>query len=265
MREVMITVVGNIAGDVTTDKTNNGYQYTSFTVAQSDRRFDRAANQWVNESPSYYRVTCWRNLAANAVASFEKGQPVIVTGRQKVRSWRIDETNWGGETEIEAFTVGHDLNWGISTFAKPVKQSFDAKNESEEAFRRRVNLAEEQAAASGEQAAQAGNGNADHGDPSVAGSPAPAQAEPAATDAWPGAVQHQAAAGEQPAVAGAGEGSNANGSQHPPAADGATSAQRRDEAAASSSKESGGAASGKEGEAPARTGLRARARAKVAA
>ena len=62
-------------------------------------------------------VTCWRDLAGNAVASLRKGDPVVVTGRLSTRTYEKD-----GQTrstcELEAVAIGPDLARGTAVFRR---------------------------------------------------------------------------------------------------------------------------------------------------
>jgi single-strand DNA-binding protein len=63
-------------------------------------------------------VQCWRSLAQNAFESLRIGQPVIVTGRLRTHEWTDDSGEQHSRVILEAFSLGHDLNRGTTTFAK---------------------------------------------------------------------------------------------------------------------------------------------------
>ena len=90
--------------------TSEGLAITSFRMASSQRRFDRAANRWVDGDTNWYTVSSFRGLAENTAQSVQKGDRVIVQGRLRIRDW--ENTDRSGTTvEIEADVIGHDLGW----------------------------------------------------------------------------------------------------------------------------------------------------------
>lgn len=90
--------------------TSEGLAITSFRMASSQRRFDRALNRWVDGDTNWYTVSSFRGLAENTAQSVQKGDRVIVQGRLRIRDW--ENTDRSGTTvEIEAEIIGHDLCW----------------------------------------------------------------------------------------------------------------------------------------------------------
>ncbi|MEH0109075.1 single-stranded DNA-binding protein [Tersicoccus sp. MR15.9] len=110
-----ITVVGNIGSDVTGSTTAKGDAITSFRLASTERWLDRQTGAWVDGATNWYSVVCFRNLARNAGCSLAKGQPVVVTGRLKVRPWERDGKS-GTNVQIEADSIGHNLRLGTTNF-----------------------------------------------------------------------------------------------------------------------------------------------------
>ena len=97
--------------------TSEGLAITSFRLASSQRRFNRAAQKWIDADTNWYTVSAFRSLATNAATSVVKGDRVIVTGRVRIRDW--ENTDRSGTTvEIEADTIGHDMFWGTSVFTR---------------------------------------------------------------------------------------------------------------------------------------------------
>ncbi|OMH29659.1 hypothetical protein BKD30_00220 [Tersicoccus phoenicis] len=112
----MITVVGNIGSDVTGNTTARGEAITSFRLASTERWLDRQTGTWVDGATNWFSVVCFRHLARNAGCSLSKGQPVIVTGRLKVRPWERDGKS-GINVQIEADSIGHNLRLGTTRFS----------------------------------------------------------------------------------------------------------------------------------------------------
>lgn len=95
----------------------SGLSIASFRLASTHRYFDRREQKWVDGDTNWYTVSAFRQLGDNVHASVHKGQRVIVRGRLKVRSWEKNDRS-GITVEIEADSVGHDLNWGAGTWAR---------------------------------------------------------------------------------------------------------------------------------------------------
>ncbi len=151
MSEAIITLVGNIASDVRTVKSERGTAITSFRFAQTPRRIDRNTGRWGDGPTSFYGVTCWRSLAEHGSESLHKGDPVIVVGRLRIRDWKSDDGRAGRDAEIDAITVGHDLVRGKSAFTRVRRDRIEPADEAELATSLRMGLlVEEQARAAGE-------------------------------------------------------------------------------------------------------------------
>ena len=124
MSEIPITITGTAVTDAREIPTKTGPSGASFRLASNSRRFNKATNTWVDGDTSYVNVNCWRVLANNVLECIHRGDPVVVTGRMRVREWSTPEKS-GTSVEIDAISVGHDLARGVSTFAK-IQRDADA-------------------------------------------------------------------------------------------------------------------------------------------
>lgn len=114
-----ITLTGLVATIPRHLVTSEGLPITSFRLASSQRRFDRAQNRWIDADTNWYTVTAFRQLALNISGSIEKGERVIVTGRLRMREWTAGERA-GTNIEIDADSIGHDLSWGTARFTRSI-------------------------------------------------------------------------------------------------------------------------------------------------
>ncbi|MFD5181935.1 single-stranded DNA-binding protein [Streptomyces sp. NPDC058372] len=116
MNETMVTVVGNVATTPVYRESAQG-PMARFRMAATPRRWDRQRQGWSDGPTSFFTVWTTRQLASNVTASITVGEPVIVQGRLRVR-----ETERGGQqwttAEIDAASVGHDLNRGTAAFRR---------------------------------------------------------------------------------------------------------------------------------------------------
>lgn len=104
-----VTVVGLIATTPRVVVTEQNQTIASFRLATSD---DAKNTNW-------YTVSVFDKLASNAGISLSKGDRIIVTGKLRVRDWDNGERS-GTTIEIEAETIGHDLNYGTSRFERTI-------------------------------------------------------------------------------------------------------------------------------------------------
>jgi single-strand DNA-binding protein len=114
-----ITVSGLVATTPRHLVTQDGLPITSLRMAASHRKFDRTLNKWVDGDTNWYTVTAFKQLAINIAGAIAKGERIIVTGKLRVRDWDNGERA-GTSVEIEATSVGHDLNWGTSVFTRTI-------------------------------------------------------------------------------------------------------------------------------------------------
>lgn len=117
-----ITVTGVVATEPRHVVTAEGLNITSFRLASTQRKYDKAEDKWVDGDTNWYTVSSFRQLAANAAASVLRGQRVLVTGRVRIREWAKDDRR-GVTVDVEAESIGHDLAWGTSSFSRIVTSS----------------------------------------------------------------------------------------------------------------------------------------------
>ncbi|MDQ1543285.1 MAG: single-strand DNA-binding protein [Actinomycetota bacterium] len=113
----IITLTGVVATIPRAITTSEGLAITSFRLASTQRRFDRAQEKWVDGDTNWYTVTTFRQLAANAAVSVKKGERVVVTGRLRIRDWESGDKA-GTNIDVEADAIGHDLSWGTAAFSR---------------------------------------------------------------------------------------------------------------------------------------------------
>ena len=122
MRSNVVTLVGNLGADPDHRQLDTGGEVTNLRVGCTERRQDRTTGEWVDGATSWWRVSCWRALAANTAASLRKGDRVVVTGTVRVQQWERDGRS-GTSLEVVADAVGHDLTWGRSRFERVVRST----------------------------------------------------------------------------------------------------------------------------------------------
>ncbi|MWV58157.1 single-stranded DNA-binding protein [Rathayibacter sp. VKM Ac-2754] len=117
-----MTVIGVIGTDPRSIDTANGTAMTTFRLASAQRRYDRAAQRWVDAATNWYTVNAFNGLAGNSLASLARGDRVIVTGRLTVRPWEAGGKT-GTDVAVNADGIGHDLAWGTTSYSRTVGKS----------------------------------------------------------------------------------------------------------------------------------------------
>ena len=119
MFDTQVTIIGNVLNNPVFRRVrDNSVLVANFKVATTARRYDRATDSWVDGQSLRVRVNCWRRLAETVGLCVHIGDPVIVTGRLYSRDWDGDDNVRRTSYELEAFTVGHDLNRGVDKFTR---------------------------------------------------------------------------------------------------------------------------------------------------
>lgn len=125
MNDIEITVTGNVSSDVLQREVAPGRIVTRFSVATSPRLFKDG--QWVDGPTSFFNVSCFGTLGQNVFASVHRGDPVLVRGRVRVRTWEADGVR-RTSVDIDADALGHDLRRGTAAFQRPVRVSAPAED-----------------------------------------------------------------------------------------------------------------------------------------
>ncbi|MGC9538126.1 single-stranded DNA-binding protein [Streptomyces sp. UG1] len=120
MNETIICAVGNVATQPVYRELATGPS-ARFRLAVTSRYLDRGKNEWTDGHTNFFTVWANRQLATNAAASLNVGDPVVVQGRLKVRSDVREGQSWTS-ADIDALAIGHDLARGTSAFRRAAKQ-----------------------------------------------------------------------------------------------------------------------------------------------
>jgi single-strand DNA-binding protein len=118
LNDAQISLTGYVATQPLSKTLKNGVTTVSMRVAWTPRRQDRVTGEWVDGQTSYVTVNCWRRLATNVAICVRKGDPVAIQGRVSVRPFQDKEGRPRISVEIEASSVAHDLNLGVSQFSR---------------------------------------------------------------------------------------------------------------------------------------------------
>jgi single-strand DNA-binding protein len=126
VNEIYVTVSGRLVADPEARNTKTGgVPFAAFRVASTARRVNRETGEFEDAATNFVNVTAFRSLGANVANSLHKGDPVVVHGRMRVNQWMRQDNTPATTVEIDAYSVGHDLSYGTSTFAKVSRPQVD--------------------------------------------------------------------------------------------------------------------------------------------
>jgi single-strand DNA-binding protein len=145
-QEAHATIAGYATADPTFRMTKGGTELAHVRVACTPRRVNQSG-AWEDADSSYFTVTCWRKLAVAVRASIRKGDPVLVRGRMRTRTWKTEDKTVT-EIEIDADAMGHDLTRGWATFNRGSRPPVETADHGEEA---RQAIHEEESKGEGEE------------------------------------------------------------------------------------------------------------------
>jgi single-strand DNA-binding protein len=118
INDAQVFLSGYVATDPTFKRLNGKTSTAKLRIAYTARRMNRETGEWSDGPTSFLTVQCWRTLAENVAVCLRKGEPVLVKGRLQVRKY---ESNDGGTrlaVEVDASSIGYDLNRGVAHFSR---------------------------------------------------------------------------------------------------------------------------------------------------
>jgi single-strand DNA-binding protein len=118
-----VTLVGFVAQDPIQRPTRNGTLVTDLRIGATPRVQDRVTSQWRDGDTSYFNVSCWRRLGENVRASLRKGDPVMIKGKFRSRTYTDKNGLTRNVIDIIADTVGHDMNRGVANYLRQARPS----------------------------------------------------------------------------------------------------------------------------------------------
>jgi single-strand DNA-binding protein len=113
-----ISLNGYVATQPNLSETRTGIPSLTMRVAWTPRLMDRVTGEWKDAGTSFLSVRLYRKLAENAATCLRKGDPVIVRGRFFVRDYEDKNGAKRTSVEVDAISIGHDLNRGVAQFSR---------------------------------------------------------------------------------------------------------------------------------------------------
>ena len=123
-----VTLVGFVATEPKLRAAGNGIPVANMRIGSTDRKIDKDTGEWKDGETNFYSVSCWRALASNSAMCLHKGQRVVVTGKLRVNQWQDRAGQQRREVEVQAETIGLDLNRGVAQFTPRRRSPDDGLN-----------------------------------------------------------------------------------------------------------------------------------------
>ncbi|NJC22511.1 single-strand DNA-binding protein [Arthrobacter pigmenti] len=121
-----VTIRGFVGTEPKCSVAGSGLPITKFRLGSTNRFLDKKTNTWTDGETNWYSISLFRQLATNAGVSLQKGDPIIVSGRLRIRPWVNEEGKSGTTVEIDADSAGHDLVFGTANFRRSSADRNDA-------------------------------------------------------------------------------------------------------------------------------------------
>ena len=118
-----VYLAGYLTSDPKFKKVGDDISSAKLRVAYTARRRDRETGEWTDGTTTFVNVQCWRQLADNVTICLRKGEPVLVMGRLRIRSYNDAEGKARTAVEVEANSVGHDLTRGMAHFSRALRSA----------------------------------------------------------------------------------------------------------------------------------------------
>lgn len=113
-----VTIVGNTTSDIELRYTQAGLAVANFTIASTDKVFDRAANEWKDGKKLFLRCSVWREFAEHVAGSIPKGTRVIATGKLSQREYETKEGEKRTSYELDVDEIGPSLRYATASVTR---------------------------------------------------------------------------------------------------------------------------------------------------
>jgi len=117
--DTYLTLSGNLTSAPKSGESKSGARWTRLRVASTARVFDRAESSWRDGDTVFLDVVCWRRLADNVMATLQRGDRVLASGRLRQRSYQDAQGVKHTQMELEADSVGPDLARNPARLLRP--------------------------------------------------------------------------------------------------------------------------------------------------
>lgn len=129
------TITGNLTNDPELRFTTGGTSVVNFTVASTDRVYDRSTGEWKDGPTLFMNCFAWKNSGAENIAeSLTKGAAVMVIGKLRQRSYTTKDGEKRSVIELEVEEIGPSLRHAQAKPTKNQRAGAEYANQGAEAW-----------------------------------------------------------------------------------------------------------------------------------
>jgi single-strand DNA-binding protein len=128
-----MVIVGNLTADPELRYTQSGLPVANFTVASTERVFNKESGKSEDGPVLFMRCSLWREFAENVAGSLTKGTRVIVSGSLKQSEYKTKEGETRTSLELDVDAIGPDLRFATVSVTKVGASGTQAANRAKQA------------------------------------------------------------------------------------------------------------------------------------
>lgn len=130
MNETTLDIVGGLTADPELRYTQSGIAVANFTIATTQRVFDRQSNDWKDGDQLFLRCTAWRELAEHITATLTKGARVLANVSLKTESYETKEGEKRTAIVGTVNDIGPSLRYATAVVTKTTREGGAARSSS---------------------------------------------------------------------------------------------------------------------------------------
>lgn len=116
-QQATLTISGYVGSDPVNFSRNENAPACSLRIGSTSSYYHSEEKAWKERPTTWMTVKAYKSLASNVLKSVHKGDAIVVCGNLNTESWHKDGED-RSRVVLEATSIGHDLNRGISEFTK---------------------------------------------------------------------------------------------------------------------------------------------------
>lgn len=124
-----ITVIGNLTSDPELRYTSSGLAVANFTVASTEKVFDKKTNEFKDGKTLFMRCSVWREFAEQVAGSLTKGNRVIVVGKIATREYETAAGEKRSSIELDVDAIGPDLRYATAQVTRVTRTGSPASGQ----------------------------------------------------------------------------------------------------------------------------------------
>lgn len=99
-------IEGFVASDPRVNKTQSGLSVANVTVPHTPRKFDKQANEWVDNGPTtWFVATVWNEAADLVAQTIQKGDVVRIVGDLVAEEYQRNDGSTGHKVTVRSASV----------------------------------------------------------------------------------------------------------------------------------------------------------------